>query len=236
MHTRVIETTNQLPQRKRTMLDLTANTPATSEKYANLIATRDLIEQNLDRLYQATWYGNGRYCFAGFACLIREGRQVGDVILNKDPELNEWLGMSPEDYEMLCYRIEGSDEVLDAIDAVIAGRTLYDSEGYDHAGYDASGLDAYGYDRHGFDSDGFDSSGFDASGYDENGFDEFGYDAHGFDVNGLDGEGYDCEGFDWAGYDRKGFDRDGYNCEGFDRDGFDRSGLDSEGCERDYPF
>jgi hypothetical protein len=218
------------------MDNLTANVTATAEKYGNLIAVRDLIEQNLDRLSQATWYANGNYCFAGFASLVREGRQVGDAVLDKDPELDEWLNMSPEDYEVICYRIESPEEVLDAIDAIIEGRIVYDSNGYDHDGFDFEGLDAYGYDRCGFDKNGFDESGFDAGGFDENGLDEWGYDKYGFDENGLDGEGYDCEGRDCEGFDRSGFDAEGYNWAGFDRDGFDRCGLDAEGLPRDYPF
>jgi hypothetical protein len=218
------------------MDNLTANTPATLERYANLIATRGLIETNLEHLYQGSWYFKHSYCFAGFAVLVKEGKHVGEVIPNQDPYLAEWLGMSPEDYELICYRVETSDEVLDAIDAVLAGRTLYDSEGYNHAGFDVDGLDAYGYDRYGFDASGYNADGYDANGLDEDGFDEYGYDIHGFDVEGLDGEGFDCEGFDCEGFDRKGLDRDGYNWAGFDLDGFDRSGFDSEGCARDYPF
>jgi hypothetical protein len=218
------------------MTDLTDNTTANLGKYANLITVRDLIKQYPDHLYQGSWYFTNRYCFAGFAVLVKEGKAVGEVIPNQDPYLAEWLGLTPGYYNLICYSLESSSEVIDAIDAIIEGRPFYDSEGFDSSGHDQDGYDADGYDRQGFDANGYDADGYDENGYDADGYDENGYDADGYDPEGYDGSCYNREGFDCRGFDRKGFDAEGYNWDGYDRAGYDRSGLDSEGRERDYPF
>jgi hypothetical protein len=220
------------------MLDLTATEPATVEKYANLIATRDLIKLHPEYHSQGSWYGNNLYCFAGFAYLLKEGKTVGDSIPDQDPYLANWLGMSLEDYDILCYRLDTTEEVLDAIEDVLAGRTVYDSDGLDFEGFDINGYDAENFDRQDFDVDGYDRSGYDRSGYDRDGFNWYGFDESGYDREGFNASGYDRDGFNWEGLNPAGFDAEGYNYEGYDirgydREGFDRNGFDFEGEERE---
>jgi hypothetical protein len=164
-----------------------ANNPPTVEKYANLIATRELIKLYPEYHSQDSWDYNNLYCFAGFAALVKEGKTVGDIIPNQDPHLANWLGMSLEDYDIFCYRLDTTDHVLDAIEDVLEGRIVYDSEGYDFEGYDIDGYDSRGFDRNGYDWEGYDREGYDCEGY--------------------DCEGYDCEGYDWEGYDAEGCKR-----------------------------
>jgi hypothetical protein len=153
------------------MLDQAANDLSTVEEYANLIATLDLIKAHPEHHFQGSWCSKNRYCFAGFAALLKEGKTVGDSIPDQDPDLADWLDMAQEDYDLICYRIDTTEEVLGAIESVLAGKKLYDSQGFDHAGYNAAGYNRNGYDVDGYgverdSSNDCDETEFDADDYD----------------------------------------------------------------------
>jgi hypothetical protein len=166
------------------MTDLTqAKKPISRQQYANLIATRNLMQQYPEHYCQSSWCRADLYCFAGFAALVKEGRKVGDVLPNRDPNLAEWLGMTPKEYIRACYSIKTLDGLLAFIESLLDGRVLYGevtpqvatpqrvtpqvvtpqvatprekvkSDGYTSPVYDRDGYDKRGYNRDGLNKKG----------------------------------------------------------------------------------
>jgi hypothetical protein len=152
--------------------------PISRQQYANLTATMDLLKQNPDHYCQSSWCREDLYCFAGFAALVREGRKVGDVLPNRDPNLAEWLGMTPKEYIRACYSIKTLDGLLAFIESLLDGRVVYGevtlqvatpqvvtpqvatpkekvkSEGYISPVYDREGYDKRGFNREGLNKKG----------------------------------------------------------------------------------
>jgi hypothetical protein len=112
-----------------------AKKPVSLQQYKNLIDTRDLLKQYPDHYCQKPWCSDHLYTFAGFALLVKEGNKVGDVLpLYRNPNMAEWLGLTPNEYTRACYGIKSLEGLLDYLECLLAGRLVYDEAGHIYKG------------------------------------------------------------------------------------------------------
>jgi hypothetical protein len=109
----------------------TAKKPVSIQQYKNLIATRDMIKQYPDHYCQKPWCSAHLYTFAGFALMVKEGNKVGEVLpLYRNPNMAEWLGMTPNEYTRACYGIKSLEGLLSYLESLLGSRIVYDEHGH----------------------------------------------------------------------------------------------------------
>jgi hypothetical protein len=107
------------------MTDLTnATTPATTDKHENLTKVLNLILENPDNFYWENPFSPVRYTFQEFVKLVKGGMQVGDDVSPYGSlGLDEWLGISVEDYDTLT-QFEALAQIEMAVKQIIAGESV----------------------------------------------------------------------------------------------------------------
>jgi uncharacterized protein (UPF0297 family) len=107
------------------MTSLTSlNNSATTDKHENLTKVLNLILENPDNFYWENPFSPVRYTFQEFVKLVKGGMQVGDnVSPYGSADLDEWLGISVEDYDTLT-EFEALTQIEMAVGQIIAGEPV----------------------------------------------------------------------------------------------------------------